>query len=131
MPIGGSFAPPLIQSKVSEYRSIAATANEEVKYHMLKLCDMMDAFSKQGGSSLPAKPHPVDGNIPIVPLEKKQIEALWDHVPWPNECEMIQKVFDGISVDNKKLRDAAFHLLWYAKELTLDRLPLTSDKLNV
>jgi hypothetical protein len=30
-------------------------------------------------------------------------------------------------LESTEIRDAAFHLLWYAKELTLDREPITSD----
>ena len=33
------------------------------------------------------------------------------------------------SLESVELRDAAFHLLWHCKEITLDREPLTSDNL--
>jgi hypothetical protein len=36
-------------------------------------------------------------------------------------------LFDGLRAG--ELRNAAFHLLWFCKELTLDREPLTVDKL--
>ncbi len=35
------------------------------------------------------------------------------------------KVFDSLAGD---IRNAAYHLLWYARELTKDREPRTKDK---
>jgi hypothetical protein len=71
-----------------------------------------------------------DQTFSVVPLEKAHVEALSDAVPYGYELEAIQRLFDGIDpAAEKPLRDAAFHLLWHAKELCLDREPLTNDKL--
>jgi hypothetical protein len=68
----------------------------------------------------------------VTPLEQEQIDALWDSTPWMRELNAFSTpaangVFDSLAGE---LRDAAFHLLWHAKEITLDREPLTVDKLH-
>lgn len=154
--IGGSFAPPLDSGKVSAYRALAADATPEVKEIMDKLCDMVDLFHQTPQSSLSGRPHP-SGVGSIIPLENAEIKRIWDAVPWVHECNAIQELFDQLptGVDGeelvaitlpdgstakrrqsivtdpkaKALRDAAFHLLWYAKELSVDREPITTDKL--
>ena len=97
--------------------------------------------------------------LSIVALEEDTIEELDPLVPYPYECDAYQGLFESLpigvrtterfeesdefadgqvrlkqvsavdDVDAKELRDAAFHLLWYAKELTLDRVPATTDTL--
>jgi hypothetical protein len=66
----------------------------------------------------------------IVPLHPAEVERIWDHVPWDHELDGIQRLFDAIPASQKDLRNAAFHLLWYAKELAHDREPITQDKLK-
>ena len=123
---GGSFAPPINHGDLSKYRSLAENGNDEVRHYMLGLCDMMDSFLGSPPSQQPSIPHP-SGLGTITNLDKKVVDQLWDVVPWPAECEAYQKVFEELPVDD--LRNAAFHLLWYAKELADDRQPLTNDKL--
>jgi hypothetical protein len=68
-----------------------------------------------------------------VPLEQKYVEALDSVTPWMRELNTLSTVNGDGPLDklpNGELRDAAFHLLWHAKELTLDREPLTQDCLN-
>lgn len=65
------------------------------------------------------------------PLEEEHVKALWDTTPWMRELVAIEPLLDSIdSITQKPLRDMAFHLLWFAKELTLDREPMTTDKLT-
>lgn len=128
--IGGSFAPPLNAAKLAEYRALAESASPEVKDAMLGLCKMMAAWHQQPVSALPGKPHPATARANIVLLEPPTIKELWEHVPWPKECNYMAELFEEIPNDTQKpLRDAAFHLLWFAKELSIDREPLTADKL--
>lgn len=66
----------------------------------------------------------------VVPLEEEEIKRIWDHVPWKEELDMYSAVFEEIPPGtNRDLRNAAFHLLWYGRELELDREPMTTDKL--
>ena len=66
----------------------------------------------------------------VVPLEDAEVKRIWDLVPWEHECEVTGQVFEKIPADtHKELRNAAFHLLWFGRELCRDREPLTKDKL--
>lgn len=67
--------------------------------------------------------------VRIVPLASEYVQQLHDAVPWHYELDAIQSLFDKIPVEEKSLRDAAFHLLWHCRELCHDREPLTQDKL--
>ena len=124
--IGGSFAPPLDSSKLSTYRSLAKSAPEEARGYMETLCDMMEIYHDEDESKNESAPHP-SGLGTITMLEEDQIKRLWDHVPWPRECDAMQHCFEELPPG--ELRNAAFHLLWYGKELADDRQPLTNDKL--
>jgi hypothetical protein len=130
--IGGTFAPPLGPEDLSRYRALAEGAEPRIRDAMLALCDMMERFhsapehARQAGGT----PHPSGAGV-IVPLPEEVVEHLWEHVPWDYEVDAMSPLFDTIDpVASKDLRNAAFHLLWYARELTLDRHPLTSDKIH-
>jgi hypothetical protein len=127
--IGGSFAPPLDATKVVAYRRLADSAPPQIREAVHKLADMAVLFQETPRSSLPGAPHPVGRGV-IVPLEKAEVERIWDAVPWAEEIEMYAALFDKIDpVTAKSLRDAAYHLLWFAVELEKDREPITNDML--
>jgi hypothetical protein len=66
----------------------------------------------------------------IVDLDEQIAKDLWDHIPWDEELDVIAAEFEKISNEtHRDLRNAAFHLLWHAKELVRDREPITTDKL--
>jgi hypothetical protein len=135
--IGGSFAPPLDAKKLERYRELAESAEPAVKDAMLSLCGMAESFhaaKPPKAPKAPSVPHPSGVGL-ITPLPQSEVERLWDDVPWPHECDAIQGLFDRLPVGAKgseenDRRNAAFHLLWYARELTMDRTPLTSDRLQ-
>lgn len=137
--LGGSFAPPLDAEKLASYRELANAADDpRVRDAMLPLCEMMEVFQQTPHSQKPGTPHPVgeftdrDGKKrrapAVVPLEESEIQRIWDYVPWDYECDALGLLFESIPVG--ALRNAAFHLLWFARELTRDREPLTNDKLG-
>ena len=125
---GGSFAPPLDSTKLAVYRQLAAKAEPKLAEVLVKLCDMVALFQKTPASSAPGTRHP-SGRGVIVPLDPAEVKRIWDAVPWDYECDAYQRLFDEIPAENKPLRNAAFHLLWMAKELSMDREPLTNDRL--
>lgn len=127
--IGGSFAPPLDDAKLARYQDLAANASAQIKDLMTKLIEMLKVFRQTPKSTLPAVKHP-SGRGLIVPLDAVEIERIWAHVPWAEELTMYGQVFDQIDpVIDKEVRDAAFHLLWFGRELCLDREPTTNDLL--
>lgn len=157
--LGGSFAPPLDKDKIARYRQLAKSADDlRVRDAMLPLCEMCSVFFQTPRSKRAAHTHPVgefidmEGNKrtapAIVPLEEKEIERIWNHVPWDYECDalgtlfetlwtgmeerMVNGILQMVLVDPhaRDLRNAAFHLLWFARELTRDREPLTNDMLG-
>ena len=66
----------------------------------------------------------------MVPLEEAEVERIFDVVPWDHELDAIQSLFDGIPPEKRDLRNAAFHLLWFGKELVKDREPMTIDTIG-
>jgi hypothetical protein len=133
---GGSFAPPIDSSKLSSYRSTinaqATGAAQDsvpfrVKDQLLGLCNMVEAFQQTPASANASKPHP-SGTGTITFLEEAEIQRIWDLVPFDWELKALQAELDKL--DSKDpLRNPAFHLLWFAIELTNDREPLTNDRL--
>lgn len=126
---GGSFAPPITAENLDAYRLLADKEGGEVGSEMVKLCEMVEVFYQTPESKLAGTTHD-SGRGTAVPLEDAEIKRIWDYVPWPRECDSLGVLFETIPADSKRdLRNAAFHLLWYARELTLDREPITTDKL--
>lgn len=127
--IGGSFAPPLDAAKLAEYKALAAAAEEKVREGMTALIKMVETFRETPASTQTGKPHP-SGRGLVVPLDEAEVKRIWDVVPWQEELDLYAGWFDKIDpVKLKPLRDAAFHLLWYGRELFLDREPMTADRL--
>lgn len=126
---GGSFAPPLDAAKIAAYRSLGTAAGGQVGEAVGKLCDMVAIFQQTPVSTAKGVPHPSGRGI-ITPLEDEEIKRIWDAVPWDTEIAMLRDLFETIDPKaSKPLRDAAFHLLWFAVELEKDREPMTADKL--
>jgi len=124
--VGGSFAPPLDDAKLSAYEELGKSiVDPQAAEYFSRLVAMLRAFWETGESKLPGTKHPSGMGI-MVPLEEAEIKRIWDHVPWAEECDLIGRCFDKF--ESGPLRNAAYHLLWYARELTLDREPITADK---
>lgn len=132
------FAPELTDELVSKYTTlIAACDNDEVKEAGMECLACVkkwwelpesqrkdvEVFNTLHGPADNRKLHKYE----LQPLEEVHVKELWDVVPWQSECERMGKLFD--TVTDTALRNALFHLLWFCTELTLDREPLTRDKL--
>lgn len=126
--IGGSFAPPLTDETLDRYRVLIDRLDSKsaVRHAMGELLKCAEAWWEQPDSTGKGTPHG-SGRGFIVNLTPEVADALWDDVPWPHECDAYQTLFDNLSLG--EVRDAAFNLLWFAKELTQDREPITADKL--
>lgn len=123
---GGSFAPPLTHESLVAYK-LLSSACEDVKAsgYMKNLIKMVEVFNETPASKEAGSPHPSGLGIEV-PLEADEVKRIWDCVPWSEECDVIGKAFDVLKGDTRR---AAYHLLWYARELTVDREPITTDKL--
>lgn len=126
MRYGGSFAPPLNQQKLDRFKQLASDAGAQTGEYMTTLIAMVEKFLETGASSSPGKPHP-SGVGRIIPLDDAEKTRIWDSVPWREELEMMSAVFDQLP--KGETRNAAFHLLWYGRELNSDREPITNDNL--
>lgn len=127
--VGGSFAPPLDADGLKQYAKLAKDADPVVRDGMETLLKMADTFLQTPKSKAKGRPHP-SGRGTIVQLEAEEVKRIDAVVPWKHELDALAGVFDGIDpVKDKKLRNAAFHLLWYGYELFNDREPPTTDTL--
>ncbi len=68
-----------------------------------------------------------------IPLEDQHVKDLWEVTPWMRELVSLSTpqedgLFDRLPKGD--LYNMARHLLWYCKEITLDREPMTSDVLK-
>ena len=131
MQLAGSFAPPLGPSELANYKLIIANCtNPQVKEAMTKLHGMVVEFQRTPRSKMQGSPH-ASGMGVVVPLEPEEVARMDQHVPWREELDMYDKLFDALSpIEQRDLRNAAFHLLWYGYELLLDREPITKDQLG-
>lgn len=131
-------APPLTPEKIAAYRALVPSASEIVADALLRLCGLAEHFQKTPASSLPGSGKSVGLIVPLTETERRRI---WDKVPWQNDAERLKygKIGDDSIDDYRKvfraldagtlLSNAAWHLLWYALELALDREPITTDRL--
>jgi len=130
------FAPPLTAEKLVEFRELKKQADAPVADAMEELIVMVETFLKTGKSKRDPEVVPMlarkDGKTitkaECVPLEDKEVERIWDVVPWEHEINAMADLFE--SLPNGDLRNAAFHLIWYARELVRDREPMTNDTLK-
>lgn len=136
--IGGSFAPPISAETLAAYRAtILADAPDDLRDSLVDLCDLVALFQASGESGQPKTPHPA-GFGHVQKLDDAEIARLWDACPWPWEAEALGKRADQlptmVNAEGKTadtpVRKAAFHLVWFAKELAADREPCTADKLS-
>lgn len=124
--LGGSFAPPITKEILERYKSLAAAADDDaIADSMHELVEMVRLFQETPASTLEGTPHD-SGRGTVTPLETAEITRIWDAVPWPHECDAMGQLFEQLTGET---RDAAYHLLWFARELCLDREPITTDRL--
>jgi len=124
--IGGSFAPPLTDERLAEYRKLIDGLDDSpVKDAMTELLTCCEAWRELPESKGVGTRHPLGPTV--VPLDAEIAKALWEKIPWREELEMMGVLFGKIP--QGELRNAAHHLLWFGVELEQDREPLTNDRL--
>jgi len=128
-----AFAPPLTDQLFSQYASNINTLPQgELKDALLSLYNCAKAWWDVPESTEKPSYYLFRGKqVPETPLSKELIDKLWDTTPWMRELKTLSTpqadgLFDNLEGD---LRNMAFHLLWFATEITLDREPMTQDKI--
>ncbi len=138
MPVA-CFAPPLTDGLIAKYEALANGLPRE-RYDVrdaMREClaavkfwwELPESKGDRDDRSLAIRHRGRDARIKVTSLTPDLVERMWDAVPWGYELDAMQSLFDRIDPAEKPLRDAAFHLLWFARELERDREPLTADKL--
>lgn len=141
------FAPPLTDELLAQYRQqIDAVTDAELKSELDKCYACVAAWwelpvSAQPPTARTALMHRTDPaaarreiQVAVTPLEPDHVHQLWDVTPWMRELNTLSNgegtgLFDSLPAGD--LRNAAFHLLWHCKEITLDREPMTNNRLPV
>lgn len=128
---GINAAPPLPKEKVPVYREMGRALEPRLREPFMRLCDMVELFYETPASTADGVPHPLaPDRAVIVPLTEDEKARMWDAIPWPDELDLYGQLFDAIdNASQHDLRNAAYHLLWFARELDLDREPITTDKI--
>lgn len=131
------FAPPLTDELLAKYEGLAAgLATSPLKDALLECLtpvklwwDLPESKADPDKPKLRILHRGEAASVAVRDLEPEFAAALFEAIPWDHEIEGIERLFDAIPVEQKALRDAAFHLLWHVKELNLDREPLTQAAL--
>lgn len=123
-----SFAPALAGTDLVSLHKAADEAGGMSKEYMHKLADMVELFMGTPESTIPAVQHR-NTLFSFIPLEEDEKIRIWEAVPWPHELDMMSAVFhkELPSKEKDALRKAAYHLIWYGRELNKDREPVTVD----
>lgn len=129
--VGGTFAPPLSESKLNQYEAMikALPETSQIRDAMTNLLKCCREWWKLPDSTTNPILHN-SGKAVVVKLDDAISKALWDFIPWKTELASYGTLFDSIdAVSQADLRNAAYHLLWHVNELELGREPITTDKL--
>lgn len=134
------FAPPLTDDLIARYAALAGSLPDsrgDVRDAMRECLAAVRLWwelpESKGGpkdQSVEVRHRGAGTLVKLVSLTPDLVSDLFDAVPWGYELDAMQALFDRIPADERELRDAAFHLLWHARELCLDREPLTRDALK-
>lgn len=135
------FAPPLTDELLARYEALIADLKDpqqaELHDAMQTCLACVKAWWELPESTKKGKKWAIkngatgeDLEYREVPLEEAHVKQLWDVTPYMRELQALEPLFDALPLSPPELRNAAFHLLWHAKEITLDREPLTQDKLH-
>lgn len=120
-----SCAPPLTDEMLETYTELAATASPaKVKLVLEKLLNLVTAWYYLPESGGDPCEHG-SGLCEYIPLDENIKTELSQYLPFKEELSMFAEVLEG---QTGNIRNAGFHLLWYATELFLDREPITMDR---
>ncbi len=139
MPVG-CFAPPMTDAALSKYEALAAGLSvgkwdiRDAMRECLAAVKFWWNLPESKGTDRDQKLELTHDGRPILvkvtTLTPDLVDKMSDAVPWPYELKAMGELFAKLDpAAEKELRDACHHLLWFATELSLNREPLTADKL--
>lgn len=120
---GGSFAPEFTDELLDRYQELCMYLEGQVREYFETLLTLAEKWWQMEVSDATPIGEYKDakGMIGLViPLTDTLKNRLDENIPWAEEIEIMSKVFEPLTGET---RNAAFHLLWLAKELELDREP--------
>lgn len=129
--VGGSFAPPLTDELLAKYQLLIEAVSEKTQLRealneCMACCKKWWEIPESNGARVPH----MSGKAMMTPLDVAHQETLWDYIPWEEEIVIIDQQFEKLHpVNQKELRNCAYHLLWHVRELNLDREPITADRI--
>jgi hypothetical protein len=125
--IGGSFAPPVTDDHLkADWPELIEQTTGLTRAALEQLHRLAKAHRKHPPVKGAAGTRHASGQGLVVPLTAAAQSAVASNLPTRDELAVYAQLFEPLAGD---VRDAAFHLLWYATELSLGREPMTTDKL--
>lgn len=121
--VGGSFAPPITDDMLKKWEKLNEKVGGLTGKAIEQLIETVRTHRKHVPTRTGGKPHK-SGKGTIFNLSTKAKEACENCLPSADERKLMGQMFESLSGDE---RNMAFHLLWYANEIGLDREPITSD----
>ncbi len=108
---GGSFAPPLTDAKLAEYKRLAEALSpspiRDAMTRLLACCSQWWELPESAGT--PTRPH-ASGTGTIVMLSPGNQATLFDHIPWREELDMFGTLFDTLPTGTRELKDSAIEI---------------------
>lgn len=131
------FGPPLSDEKLARYRELIATVESRELRDCLDMLlppverwwNDLDYSKETGRTIVYNQGTPRELSVDLVPLPQAQVDVLDDVLPWMWQLDAMEPVLSRIPAG--ELRDCAYHLLWFCKELTLDQEPVTQDMVGL
>lgn len=114
---GGSLAPTIDEVKMSQFRHFEGTLDGPANDYYTELLELAELWWDSDVSTAEAKPGRFQA---IVPLTQELQNKFYNAIPWPKELALMAETFETLTGE---VRNCAFHLLWLANELNLNREP--------
>lgn len=130
--LGFSAAPPLTDDSLTEYRAVVNSSpqglNKVQKAILEELLNCVERWWQLPESQSRKQLH-VTGAAFITPLDANTQDQLASVLPAAEDIRVYETCLDSIT--ETPIRNMAFHLMWFVKELALGkREPVTTDKLT-
>lgn len=125
---GGSFAPHFSEELLDRYAELCIYLDGQAREYFENLLRLAEQWwDIEESDEAPIDEYKDAKGVigKVIPLSESLKDRMYENIPWQEELEVLGKVFDKFEGET---RDAAFHLLWLATELCLDREPLFKRK---